>query len=115
MEHLTELQEVGVPVQAWLVLVMAVLAGTGGGGGWTDGGHQDWRSPHLHQALAGAGAPQARLAGEGRQGQAPGLLALLAGQAVLGPTMGGGQGGLGPTMGGKTDFSLELHQTVVRV
>ena len=81
-----------------LALVLGVLAGT-------DGGHQDWRSLHLHQALGGTGAPQAGLAGEVRQGQgrglAPGLLSFLAGQAVL-----------GPSRGGETDFSLELHQTV---
>ena len=47
LEHLTELQQVGVPL---LALLLGVLAGTGGGGGegGTEGGHQDWRSPGLH-------------------------------------------------------------------
>ena len=100
MEHLTELQQVGVPL---LALLLGVLAGTGGGGGGgeggTEGGHQDWRSPGLHQpSLAGAGAPHTGPAAQ--CGQTAGLagVSLMAGRA-----------GLGPALGGETDFSLELH------
>ena len=76
LEHLAELEEVCGPGVSVLV--------TGVGRGlsvWSTGWHLHWRS-HTSQTLAGTGAPQAGLPGEG---------------------------GEVPLLPGEADFSLELH------